>query len=139
MADGNRRGLTRGHLVEILRFLRDLYLRDDGADDKNALKYQMNLAIRDMRDVPHRISMAARNLPRGMCADDHAYPIEELISRILSGEDIDTVLGDNTICRITNDEHRTLEQHGYKKTRVVGGVVDWPRCYRECGIELCAE
>ena len=101
MADGNRRGLTRGHLVEILRFLRDLYLRDDGADDKNALKYQMNLAIRDMRDVPRHISMAARNLPRGMCADDHAYPIEELISRILSGEDIDTVLGDNTICRIT--------------------------------------
>lgn len=136
MANGNRRGLTNEHLVEILNFLREMYLRDDGADDKNAIKNLMGLALRDMRDTPNMISRAALGKTSRECAIDHACPVNELALRIIAGEDMASVFRDNVLCKITRDEHTTLEQAGFRQTREVCGKSDWQECYKLCGIEL---
>lgn len=64
-------------------------------------------------------------LPKDLC-HEHVFERKELISRLLSGENIDSVVKNAIACMVTKDEHIALNS---------SSASGWDR-YKECGIRV---
>lgn len=71
-------------------------------------------------------SEGALSAPTSSLRHEHVFERKELVSRLLSGENVDSVINDAIACIVTKDEHLTLG---------LSSKSGWNR-YKDCGIKV---